>query len=1012
MQPLTTYLSLEKEIKSSMHHTARRLRSESANPHLQAIYPNQKPACFLALLISTTCDSTPVSLKTDVEMGDRQVGNYGLRRAAPKKISQDYTYFGLKKDEPEAKKVKVEDVQIEFLSSPDVKKARGRSRKTNPAAPETRKESKEATEQQFLEIDASFSAKEDAEEEDSTTNNLVEVVTHAEEIITFENPNDYVVDNNGESIQIMEFPMRIETDSKKVYTEEDDYTESGTEIKIECGECHKVLKPSSYRQHVKTHLGGKPHGCELCPAKFTRRGDVDRHVRIVHNKDKPYFCPKCTRSFGDKKNLKWHLMNHDKKLFHVCETCGFKFGKKDYYDNHVKYIHPLPTYDNEAEEAEDDDNGSFMQSDDPSEQIVTEEDTMVIRKAVTLPGSDSSGRAERNNLMELSEKQLHDILEQSQSSRIAIVGQHSGVKYLTVTPKNANKSSPQVVSLKDLEKITNMSSQQIVKMHSPNETDPSKLKAVVIEVVDVVEQPLEEIVIDSGEAESPETAESANVDLIEALLDAAHNAGCLFMVVQKPLSGGQPLSEAQWLQTIYLAVGRLMVSVLWIYGISLSGPFRAILVCEQYDFVVVAGFAALTSGSGANSAFRGAVTFVIGLMVLLFLDHDEGNLHPDAEHGGSWIGLADHKVGVILMVLVMLVQVGVNTIANKLGSSLGGQKRIHALTTVTEGIMLIPVSVFVYFYKGASSDFTFSTYILPMITASVCIYVLEFYINSFTLQKLPPNRVARVGSISVFLSSLLCAYLWSSAANQVTKADPTSYTVADHSLSGGSIFACILFILASLSLTSDLKQGTKGSFIGYSETGLPLYSFRNSALHQTSKSFFNLGATIVKQILASQNSRKIFYFLCLNMGFTVVEFVYGVWTNSLGLISDGFHMLFDCSALIMGLIASVMATWKPSRTFSYGYNRVEDLSGFVNGLFLLVISFGVFTEAVKRLFDPPDINTNQLLAVSFAGLCVNLLGILAFRSSHGHSHGGHHHGHSHNSNMEGLLVKPDIYSQN
>ncbi|XP_065336872.1 proton-coupled zinc antiporter SLC30A5-like [Cloeon dipterum] len=481
-------------------------------------------------------------------------------------------------------------------------------------------------------------------------------------------------------------------------------------------------------------------------------------------------------------------------------------------------------------------------------------------------------------------------------------------------------------------------------------------------------------------------------------------AGCLFMVVQKPLSGGQPLSEAQWLQTIYLAVGRVMVSVLWIYGISLSGPFRAILVCEQYDFVVVAGFTALTSGGGANSAFRGAVTFVIGLMVLLFLDHDEGNLHPDAEHGGSWIGLADHKVGVILMVLVMLVQVGVNTIASKLGSSLGGQKRIHALTTVTEGIMLIPVSLFVYFYKGASSDFTFSTYILPMITASVCIYVLEFYINSFTLQKLPPNRVARVGSISVFLSSLLCAYLWSSAANQVTKADPTSYTVADHSLSGGSIFACILFIIASLSLTSDLKQGTKGSFIGYSETGLPLYSFRNSALHQTSKSFFNLGATIVKQILTSQNSRKIFYFLCLNMAFTVVEFVYGVWTNSLGLISDGFHMLFDCSALIMGLIASVMATWKPSRTFSYGYNRVEDLSGFVNGLFLLVISFGVFSEAVKRLFDPPDINTNQLLAVSFAGLCVNLLGILAFRSSHGHSHGGHHHGHSHNSNMEGVFL--------
>ena len=49
-----------------------------------------------------------------------------------------------------------------------------------------------------------------------------------------------------------------------------------------------------------------------------------------------------------------------------------------------------------------------------------------------------------------------------------------------------------------------------------------------------------------------------------------------------------------------------------------------------------------------------------------------------------------------------------------------------------------------------------------------------------------------------------------------------------------------------------------------------------------------------------------------------MELVYGAWTNSLGLISDGFHMLFDCSALVVGLYASLMSRWKPNRTFSYG----------------------------------------------------------------------------------------------
>jgi len=49
----------------------------------------------------------------------------------------------------------------------------------------------------------------------------------------------------------------------------------------------------------------------------------------------------------------------------------------------------------------------------------------------------------------------------------------------------------------------------------------------------------------------------------------------------------------------------------------------------------------------------------------------------------------------------------------------------------------------------------------------------------------------------------------------------------------------------------------------------------------------NLLRSYLKTILANPESRKIFYFLILNMWFMVVQMLYGVWTNSLGLISDG-----------------------------------------------------------------------------------------------------------------------------
>jgi zinc transporter 5/7 len=43
----------------------------------------------------------------------------------------------------------------------------------------------------------------------------------------------------------------------------------------------------------------------------------------------------------------------------------------------------------------------------------------------------------------------------------------------------------------------------------------------------------------------------------------------------------------------------------------------------------------------------------------------------------------------------------------------------------------------------------------------------------------------------------------------------------------------------------------------------------------------------MKTILSNPESRKIFYFLMLNLAYMFVQLLYGVWTNSLGLISDG-----------------------------------------------------------------------------------------------------------------------------
>ncbi|KAF8498709.1 cation efflux protein [Russula emetica] len=161
----------------------------------------------------------------------------------------------------------------------------------------------------------------------------------------------------------------------------------------------------------------------------------------------------------------------------------------------------------------------------------------------------------------------------------------------------------------------------------------------------------------------------------------------------------------------------------------------------------------------------------------------------------------------------------------------------------------------------------------------------------------------------------------------------------------------------------------------------------------------------LKTIMSNPESRRIFYFLVLNLSYMMVQMLYGVWTNSLGLISDAIHMGFDCMAIGVGLLASIMATWPPNERFTYGLT----LSGFANGIFLILISIFIIFEAIQRLLDPPEMNTNQLLLVSTLGLLINLFGMVAMGGhahhghshSHGHGHDAHHHEHNHGHNHHG-----------
>ena len=142
-----------------------------------------------------------------------------------------------------------------------------------------------------------------------------------------------------------------------------------------------------------------------------------------------------------------------------------------------------------------------------------------------------------------------------------------------------------------------------------------------------------------------------------------------------------------------------------------------------------------------------------------------------------------------------------------------------------------------------------------------------------------------------------------------------------------------------------------------------------------------------------KNLKNLTYFLILNIGFMFVEVIYGLLSNSLGLLTDGAHMLLDSTAVIIGLYSSYLSDCKSDSNYNFGYNRSEIIGTFINSVFLFFIAIYIIFESIERFISPKTIHSENLILVSFIGLLVNLVGIYYLHDQHDDGHEHHHHHH-------------------
>lgn len=105
----------------------------------------------------------------------------------------------------------------------------------------------------------------------------------------------------------------------------------------------------------------------------------------------------------------------------------------------------------------------------------------------------------------------------------------------------------------------------------------------------------------------------------------------------------------------------------------------------------------------------------------------------------------------------------------------------------------------------------------------------------------------------------------------------------------------------------------------------------------------------------------------------VLEFVGGLITNSLALLSDAGHMLSDASSLLLSLAAVWFAARPATRTKTYGFYRVEILAALLNGLTLFIVAGWIIAEAYERFLEPAAVASGTMMLIAAIGLLANLI---------------------------------------
>jgi cobalt-zinc-cadmium efflux system protein len=118
----------------------------------------------------------------------------------------------------------------------------------------------------------------------------------------------------------------------------------------------------------------------------------------------------------------------------------------------------------------------------------------------------------------------------------------------------------------------------------------------------------------------------------------------------------------------------------------------------------------------------------------------------------------------------------------------------------------------------------------------------------------------------------------------------------------------------------------------------------------------------------------------LNVGYVVVQVIFGIAAHSLALVADAGHNLGDVLGLVLAWWANHLTRQPATDQRTYGMRRSSILAALANAIFLLIAVGGISWEAIRRFGDKSPVAGWTVIWVAALGVIINLGTALLFQA--------------------------------